>query len=202
MSGRNFNRNLLVASTATLLLGFFFEFSWVLAGLVGLVPAVTWLVNDLRHKTMGSDVLAVLALLGALFTDELFAAAVISVMLATGRVLESWAEGQAERQLKALLSRMPRIVHRIKADESIEEIDIDRIEIGDRLLIRSGEITPTDGNLLVQATLDESALTGEPLPVRREIGDEISSGVLNAGAPFEYTASSTSENSTMLGLSN
>lgn len=200
MSGRNFNRNLLVASTATLLLGFFFEFSWVLAGLVGLVPAVTWLVNDLRHKTMGSDVLAVLALLGALFTDELFAAAVISVMLATGRVLESWAEGQAERQLKALLSRMPRIVHRIKADESIEEIDIERIEIGDRILIRSGEITPTDGNLLIQATLDESALTGEPLPVRREIGDEISSGVLNAGAPFEYTASSTSENSTYAGI--
>lgn len=200
MSGRNFNRNLLVASTLTLILGFFIEQSWILAGLIGLVPAVTWLVNDLRHKTMGSDVLAVLALLGALFTDELFAAAVISVMLATGRVLESWAEGQAERQLKALLSRMPRNVHRVKSDETIEEIEIERVNIGDRLLIRSGEITPTDGNLLGVATLDESALTGEPLPVLRETGDEISSGVLNAGAPFEYIASSTSQNSTYAGI--
>ena len=200
MTGRKFNWALLGASSGTLLLGFIVEQSWILAGVIGLVPAITWLVNDLRDKTMGSDVLAVLALLGALFTDELFAAAVISVMLATGRVLESWAEGQAERQLKALLSRMPRNVHRVKSDKSIEEIDIEDIEIGDRLLIRSGEITPTDGLLLALATLDESALTGEPLPVLRPSGDEISSGVLNAGAPFEYTATSTSENSTYAGI--
>ena len=200
MSGRNFNRNLLGASTLTLLLGFFIEQSWILAGLLGLVPAITWLVNDLRHKTMGSDVLAVLALLGALFTDELFAAAVISVMLATGRVLESWAEGQAERQLKALLSRMPRNVHRVMPNGAIEEIEIAQVKIGDRLLIRSGEITPTDGNLLGGATLDESALTGEPLPVQRLAGDDLSSGVLNAGAPFEYLATTTSENSTYAGI--
>lgn len=200
MSGRNFNRNLLAASSVTLILGFFIEQSWILAGIIGLVPAVMWLVDDLRHKTMGSDVLAVLALLGALFTDELFAAAVISVMLATGRVLESWAEGQAERQLKALLSRMPRNVHRVKSDGTIEEIEIEHINIGDRLLIRSGEITPTDGNLLGVATLDESALTGEPLPVRRLEGEDLSSGVLNAGAPFEYIATTTSENSTYAGI--
>jgi len=145
---------------------------------------------------MGSDVLAVLALLGALFTKELFAAAVISVMLATGRVLESWAEGQAERQLKALLSRMPRVVHRVSSTGAIDEIDIAEIGIGDKILIRTGEITPTDGKLLSSATLDESALTGEPLPVTREIDEEISSGVLNAGAPFEYIALTTSENST------
>ena len=145
---------------------------------------------------MGSDLLAVLALLGAIFTDQLFAAAVISVMLATGRVLESWAEGQAERQLKALLSRVPRIVHRVKKDGSIEEIKIADVKIGDRILIRSGEITPTDGKLNISATLDESALTGEPLPVNREINEEISSGVLNAGKAFEYTATTTSENST------
>ena len=200
MSGRKFNWALLATSFGTLLLGFIVEQSWILAGLIGLIPAIAWLINDLRDKTMGSDVLAVLALLGALFTDELFAAAVISVMLATGRVLESWAEGQAERQLKALLSRMPRNVHRVKPDSSIEEIEIENIEIGDRLLIRSGEITPTDGVLLALATLDESALTGEPLPVLRATGDEISSGVLNAGAPFEYTAASTSENSTYAGI--
>jgi heavy metal translocating P-type ATPase len=200
MSSRNFNRNLLAASTLTLILGFFIEQSWILAGVIGLIPAITWLINDLRHKTMGSDVLAVLALLGALLTDELFAAAVISVMLATGRVLESWAEGQAERQLKALLSRMPRNVHRVEANGSIKEIDIEQVNIGDHLLIRSGEITPTDGNLIGVATLDESALTGEPLPVQREAGEDISSGVLNAGIPFEYIASTTSENSTYAGI--
>ncbi len=196
MTGAQFNRALLFSSSATLVLGFLIEPLWILAGLIGLIPAITWLINDLRHKTMGSDVLAVLALLGALFTDELFAAAVISVMLATGRVLESWAEGQAERQLKALLSRMPRNVHRVSQDGSIQEIDISEIVIGDKILIRSGEITPTDGKLLVGATLDESALTGEPLPVARIADEDISSGVLNAGAPFEYIATTTSQDST------
>jgi len=200
MNSRRFNSFLLISSTATLLIGFRMDAFWILAGLIGLIPAITWLIQDLRHKTMGSDLLAVLALVGSLVTDELFAAAVISVMLATGRVLESWAEGQAERQLKSLLSRMPRVVHRVKEDSSIEEIDIDLVAIGDRLLIRAGEITPTDGHLLLDATLDESALTGEPLPVNRLVGDEISSGILNAGSPFEYVASSTSQDSTYAGI--
>ena len=200
MKSRHFNTLLLVSTGSTLVLGFSVNSFWVLGGLLGLIPATAWLINDLRHRTMGSDVLAVLALIGALFTGELFAAAVISVMLATGRVLESWAEGQAERQLKALVSRMPRRVHRLKSNGSLEEIDIDEIAIGDRLLIRTGEITPADGNLIQSATLDESALTGEPLPVDRVRGEEISSGVLNAGAPFEYHATSSSAESTYAGI--
>lgn len=200
MSGSQFNKSLLLAATISLLLGFFAQPFWILGGLMGLVPAITWLINDLRRKTMGSDALAVLALTGAMMTDELFAAAIISVMLATGRVLESWAQGQAERQLKSLLARMPRIVHRVDLDGAIREIDIEEIAIGDRLLIRPGEITPTDGALLMGATLDESALTGEPLPVSREIGEEIFSGVLNGGAAFEYIAQASSENSTYAGI--
>jgi heavy metal translocating P-type ATPase len=140
--------------------------------------------------------LAVLALIGAVFTGELFAASVVSLMLASGRVLESWAEGQAERQLKSLLARVPRITHRVNNDGSISEITIDAVSIGDQILVRSGEIVPTDGDLLADAILDESALTGEPLPISRRVHDQIDSGVVNAGAPFEYRASNTSEEST------
>ena len=124
-------------------------------------------------------------------------------MLATGRMLESWAVGQAERQLKSLISRMPRIANRIEISgsaEKITQIAIEEIRIGDRLLVRGGEITPCDGNLLGTATLDESALTGEPLPVQRVEKEAVSSGVLNAGAPFEFVATSTAENSTYEGI--
>jgi heavy metal translocating P-type ATPase len=200
MASRQFSRALLLASLATLAAGFFSPWFWLAGGAIGLIPAISWLVDEFRAKTMGSDLLAVLALIGSMATNQLFAAAVISVMLATGRVLESWAEGQAERQLKSLLSRMPRTVHRLMADGKIEEIDITDARIGDHLLIRSGEIAPTDGTLLKVATLDESALTGEPLPVVRLEGEEISSGVLNAGAPFEYIATTTSEDSTYAGI--
>ena len=200
MNERTSIRALLVASLSTLALGFISEPFWILSGLCGLVPALTWLIRDIKNRSMGSDVLAVLSLLSTLLTDELFAAAVISVMLASGRVLESWAVGQAERQLKALLARMPRTVNRVGVGGAIEVIQVEQIAIGDRLLIRSGEITPTDGTLSISAVLDESALTGEPLPVNRSKGESIASGVLNAGGPFEFVATTTSENSTYEGI--
>ena len=203
MKVRQINQVLLLSAITTLALGFSYESIWILSGLIGLIPALYSLVRDLRQKTMGSDLLAVISLFATLLTHELFAASIIALMLASGRMLESWAVGQAERQLKSLISRMPRIANRIETSGSIEKITqiaIEEIRIGDRILVRGGEITPCDGNLLGTATLDESALTGEPLPVQKVQNDSVSSGVLNAGAPFEFVASSTAENSTYEGI--
>jgi heavy metal translocating P-type ATPase len=182
------------------LFGFLFDDAWFFAGLLGLIPAINWFINDLRRRTMGSDVLAILSISGSLITDEYLAASVISLMLASGRVLESWAEGRAERELKSLINRMPQVVHRISDQGAIEEVTVNQIVIGDKLLVRSGEITATDGYLNELATLDESALTGEPLPVSRGEGDEVSSGVVNAGAPFTFTARTTADRSTYSGI--
>jgi heavy metal translocating P-type ATPase len=157
-------------------------------------------IHGLREFVMGSDVLAFLAIVGALLTREFVAAIVIVIMLATGRVLEKWAEGQAERELKSLLSRMPRNVHRRNSSGGVDEIPVDAIAVNDVLLVRSGEIVPTDGTLIENAILDESALTGEPLPVSRSTGDAISSGVVNAGSPFFFEATTTSEASTYAGI--
>lgn len=157
-------------------------------------------LRQLQDRLMGADVLAFLAICGAIITRELFAAAVIALMLVTGRALEKWAEGQAERELKSLLSRVPRLVHRKDSDGNIDEIQVGEIEINDLLLVRSGEIVPTDGVLIDPATLDESALTGEPLPVARISGDDISSGVVNAGSPFTFKATTTADASTYAGI--
>ena len=200
MRGRIFDWGLLLLSTALLASGSFADLLWIIGGLAGLVPAITWLIKDLQAKSMGSDVLAILSILGALLTHEYLAASIISVMLASGRVLESWAEGQAERQLKSLLSRMPRSAHRRRNDGSIEEVPVESIAIGDTLLVRSGEITSTDGTLIDSAYLDESALTGEPLPVSRTAGSEISGGVVNAGSPFFFIAGTTAAASTYAGI--
>ena len=115
---------------------------WAAGGIAGLIPATKWMISGILKKQIESDVLAVLSLLGTLLTDEMFASSIISLMLATGRVLENWAEGQAERQLKALLMRMPRIAHLVNADGSLSDIETDDIEIGQRLLVRSGEVVP------------------------------------------------------------
>ena len=200
MNSHSRNWFLFLLAGTSLLIGFQFEISWAIGGLIGLIPAIGWVVKDLQNKTFGSDILAVFALIGALLTKELFAAAVVAFMLASGKILESWAEGQAERQLKSLIERVPRTTHLVSETGEIKEIPIGDVCIGDIVLVRSGEIVPTNGSLLVSAILDESALTGEPLPVNREINDVIDSGVLNASSPFKYRATSTSEQSTYAGI--
>lgn len=194
------NRGLLLITLTLLSLGFFNEFIWGIAIVLGLIPAILWVLVDLRRRTFGSDLLAVLSLLATLLTRELFAGAVISLMLASGRVLESWAEGQAERQLKSLLARIPQQSRRFTSTGAIEEIELSEIKVNDHLLVRAGEITPVDGTLLTSATLDESALTGEPLPVVRQVDALILSGVVNAGDVFEYLATNTADESTYSGI--
>src|SRR5690606_36528254 len=71
---------------------------------------------------------------------------------------------------------------------------------GDRLLVNSGEIVPVDGRLVEPGVFDESALTGEPLPVERRSGEDVRSGVVNAGRPVELLATATADQSTYAGV--
>ncbi len=176
--------------------------AWVWA-----VPAVVvgirlaWsIVRDLIAGKAGVDVIAVLAIAGALALRELFAASVIAVMLATGEALESYAEGRAHRELTALLGRAPNDVRRYR-DGELDVCPIGEVRVGDRLLVRPGEVVPVDGVVRGDpAVLDESALTGESRLVNREEGDTVSSGVVNAGGPFDLQAIATADASTYAGI--
>ena len=138
--------------------------SYAVGAAVGFYLAVVWVVRAIRHGEFGSDVLAVISIAATALTAEWLAASVISVMLATGRGLENWAEGRARMQLEALLARAPQVAHRIGENLQIDDIPLSDVAIGDRLLVRSGEVVPIDGTLETEGTFDESALTGEPIP--------------------------------------
>jgi heavy metal translocating P-type ATPase len=144
-------------------------------------------------------VIAWLALAGALAVGEVFAGAVIAVMLASGVLLEARAAARARRELSLLVARAPRIARR-HVPGGVEEIAVDQVARGDLLLVGSGEIVPVDGRLSTSATLDESALTGEPLPVERGAGDEVRSGVVNAGPPLDLVATALAADSTYAGV--
>ena len=176
------------------------DLPWALGGLIGLVPSIKWVIDELKDKQMGSDVLAIFSIVGALLISEFFAAAVISFMLASGRALESWAEGRAESALKSLIDRMPKLANRISKDGQLETIEVDRVQSGDRLIVKSGEIVPVDGNAQENCYLDQSALTGEPLPVLLNKLDSVISGTLNAGNNFEMIASGNIYQSTYSGI--
>ncbi|MGK2849588.1 MAG: heavy metal translocating P-type ATPase [Candidatus Limnocylindrales bacterium] len=164
------------------------------------VRLVWSIVRDLLAREAGVDVIAVLAIGGALLLGETFAAAIIAVMLATGEALETYAQGRARRELTALLGRAPQDVRRY-ADAGLEVVPIGDVQPGDRLLVRPGEVVPVDG--LVRggsAILDESALTGESRQVMRDESDTVSSGVVNAGGPFDLQAIASAESSTYAGI--
>ena len=172
---------------------------WVTATVLGLVYSTASLIAAVRRREPSVDVIAWLALAGAWWVGEAFAGAVIAVMLASGVLLEARAAARARRELSALVARSPRTARRDTASGPVE-VPVAEVVVGDRLLVGSGEIVPVDGRLLGPAVLDESALTGEPLPVQRRAGEDVRSGVVNASSPIRLTTTATAEASTYAGL--
>ncbi|SDD81843.1 ATPase, P-type (transporting), HAD superfamily, subfamily IC/heavy metal translocating P-type ATPase [Cupriavidus sp. YR651] len=173
--------------------------AWASGALVVAVALIVAIVQSLRRKEAGVDVLALLAIGLALALGEFLASAVLALMIESGRAIENYAQARSEREMSALLSRAPQSANRFE-DGEWRAISLDVVSPGDRLLVRHGEVVPVDGALLGQATLDESALTGESLPRARLAGETVRSSVLNAGAPFEMVAATTAADSTFAGI--
>nr|WP_297425928.1 heavy metal translocating P-type ATPase [uncultured Actinotalea sp.] len=175
------------------------EPTWFAATAVGLVFALASTARAARERRPTVDVIAVLALVGTAVVGEALAGAVIAVMLASGQALEARAAARARRELALLVQRAPRRA-RLREGDRVREVPAEEVRAGDVVVVAAGEVVPVDGRLLVPAVLDESALTGEPLPVERGVGDDVRSGVVNAGGQAEVVAVSTAEGSTYAGI--
>jgi Cu+-exporting ATPase len=117
------------------------------------------------------------------------AAAVITVLVLLGQVLELRARERTSGAIKALLDLAPRTARRIRADGSDEEVTLDLIGVGDRLRVRPGEKIPVDGTVSEgRASVDESMVTGESMPVTKEPGLKAVGGSLNRTGSFVMTA--------------
>src|SRR5690349_5758358 len=108
-------------------------------------------VQSLVRREPDVDVIALLAICGALATGETLAAAIIAVMLTGGEALEEAAGRRAERELSALLATAPRVAHRV-ANGSLEDIAVEDVAVGDELVVKPGEVVPVDGLLAQTAT--------------------------------------------------
>ncbi|WP_257477356.1 heavy metal translocating P-type ATPase [Acidipropionibacterium jensenii] len=138
------------------------------------------MVADLRSGSYGIDLLAVVAIVSTTVLGEYWAALVICLMVTGGEGLEDLASARAGRSLSALLDNAPHEVGRITEDGTVERIPVGRVAVGDRIQVRPGEMVGVDGDLEVgNATLDESSLTGEPMPVLRRPGEQLMAGSVN-----------------------
>jgi Cu+-exporting ATPase len=117
------------------------------------------------------------------------AAAVITVLVLLGQVLELRAREQTSGAIRALLDLAPKVARRVKDDGADEEISLDRVVVGDRLRVRPGEKVPVDGVLVEgRSSVDESMVTGESMPATKEIDAKVIGGTLNQSGGFVMRA--------------
>lgn len=167
----------------------------LLMGIIGVIPIILDMLKSVRKGEYGVDILAVVAIVSALALREYLAAGIILLMLTGGEALEDYAQERAKKELNDLLKRAPKIAHR-KVKDGEEDVPVGDIKVGDVVIVKPGEVVPVDGVIKVGKTsLDESAITGESLPVDRDEGDSLLSGSINQLAAIEVTASATSGDS-------
>ena len=209
LNERLFRRALVSIAVAGLLLGLL---AWGLGRTdlanwcwaVGTAPVVIGLlismIRDFLAGRVGVDAVAFVSMSGALALGQNLAGIVIAVMYAGGNILEDFAVARAERDLRSLIDRAPKIAHR-RIQSVIEDVPIEQVAVGDSILVRAGEVIPVDGVIVSSiAILDEAAVTGEPIPVNRQVGERARSGSVNAGETFELRASTTASESTYAGI--
>ena len=176
--------------------------SWIFAA--GIIPVLAALlvaiIQSLLRKEFGLDIIAALSMIGALLAGEMLAGVVVALMYSGGMLLEHYAQGQAQREMSALLNRIARSAA-VYTNNGLVDTSIENIKPGDRVLVRAGDVVPTDGRIWSgPAMLDESSLTGEAMPVQRIKGAEVASGVTNSGEPFDVVVTKLAAESTYAGI--
>ncbi len=174
----------------------FFERAWVsvqnrslnMFSLIGLGVASTYLYSLVATFAPGLFP-AGLRQEGGLIPVYYEAAAVITVLVLLGQVLELRAREQTGSAIRALMNLTPKNARRLHGDGTDEEISLDRVQVGDHLRVRPGEAVPVDGSVADgQSAVDESMLTGESLPVTKTVGATVIGGTINGTGALTITA--------------
>ena len=173
---------------------------WDATTLPVLAVLLIQIVTSLLRGQVGLDIVAALSMTGALVFGEHLAAVVVALMYAGGQWLEGYADRRARREMTKLLSNVPRTAMRHRG-AALEEVALAELQPGDRIMVRHGEVVAVDGTVAAGiAVLDQSALTGEALPVQQHAGEAVLSGSANAGDAFDLVATHRAAESTYAGI--
>jgi heavy metal translocating P-type ATPase len=157
--------------------------------LAGGGPLVVQTLRGMVRGRFAADIVAMLAIVTALVLGQYFAGAVIALMQSGGEALERYAMGRASSSLEALLARAPKTGRRVLDGGRVDEVPVSEIRVGDRLLIRPGDLVPVDGEVTSgTSAVDQSAITGEPLPIPATAGTALLSGSSNLDGALEMRA--------------
>lgn len=153
------------------------------------------MVKTLRSGKFGVDLLAITAVIATIAVGEYWGALIVLLMLTGGDTLEDYAANKANSELQSLLENSPQSAHLLKDDKMVD-VKIDQVTVGDRIVVKPGEVIPVDGTITDGVTsVDESSLTGESRPIDKVVGSTVMSGAINGDASFDMIADKTADDS-------
>lgn len=161
---------------------------WMAGLAVCALPVVARMIRDAAHGRFATDIVAALAIIGALLLGVPIAGLVVVLMLRGGEALERYAEGKASQAVRALEEAAPRLAHRVTGHDTVD-VEATSVAVDEILLVRPGELIPCDGVVTHgESDIDTSTLTGEPIPVVATVGTRVMSGSLNGAGVLHVRA--------------
>ncbi|HEY8394717.1 MAG TPA: heavy metal translocating P-type ATPase, partial [Thermaerobacter sp.] len=155
---------------------------YIISYLAGGTPAALSGLQALRERVIDVDLLMVLAALGAAAIGAWEEGATLLFLFSLSNALQSYAMDRTRQAIRALMHLTPETAHRRRADGGgeLEEVPVEQLRVGDRIVVRAGERIPIDGRVVSgRSTVDQAPITGESVPVPKQPGDEVFAGTLN-----------------------
>lgn len=176
---------------------FNFDFAWVTVIISGIPMLLLAFSRLVKEKWVSSALLISIAMIASIMIGEIFAAGEVAWIMALGALLEDWTVERAKKGLKNLIDLTPQ-KGRIIIDGSEKIVSIDEIKLNDTLRILPGETVPVDGVIINgTSSIDQSIITGESLPIDKEIGDDVFCGTMNLYGSIDIKSTSLGENSSL-----
>lgn len=168
-----------------------YQILMAIAGVVGVIPIILTAVSSLKVKLISIDVLVSLAVIGAFIIGEFNEAAIVTWLFMLGEVLEDFTLKKTRSAVSDLVSMAPKTALVLQDDGTTEEEDVDFIDPGDRVVIKTGDQVPVDGKVVNgNGNLDEASINGESRLVNKSVGDAVYAGTMleNGNLTIETTA--------------
>lgn len=196
-----YKRQILITITILLILAEIFQWVFKLtllyqilmavAGVIGVIPIILTAISSLKVKLISIDVLVSLAVIGAFTIGEFNEAAIVTWLFMLGEVLEDFTLKKTRSAVSDLVSMAPQTALVVQEDGSTEEEDVDFIDSGDQVVVKTGDQVPVDGKIISgSGNLDEASINGESRLVNKGVGDAVYAGTMleNGNLTVETTA--------------
>lgn len=174
-----------------------FNWALIIASVVGVAPIAIQAYQALRVKVVSIDVLVTIAVVGALLINNYEESAIVTFLFLFGAYLEQRTLTKTRSAIKELTEMAPESAWRQTENGEFEEVDIDEVDVGDILLVKTGAKVPVDGTVLTgEGHINEASITGEPIPVSKKANAQVYAGTILENGTIQIVANRVGEDTT------